>query len=166
MNDTETNAFGVPTGILPGKQAMAREDFRAGARGRRPFPLWAKCAAAVFACLIVLAIVWTRYQLNWIRERHEFLVAAAIDLRKGRISIVMGDVQFIDHGSQTPTIKAPWSLRLFGEPGVRSLWAEASKTRWRGDPLWNADEKWSAKAQSLFPEARVMISHPDGRNRF
>ena len=67
--------------------------------------------------LVTIAGCWAGYQINWIRQRHNFRDRhAAIELSK-----------------------APWSLRPFGESGVKSFIVQMPS---------EFDE-----AQGLFPEA-------------
>lgn len=87
--------------------------------------------------LIVIALLsvpmgWVAYQLNWIRQRHEFLAENPTfpsfdDSMEGQ-SFARFDPP------------APWQLRIFGEPGHD----------WVGAPKHLTD-----RARKLFPEARI-----------
>src|SRR5262249_49814925 len=55
------------------------------------------------AIICALPLGWIAYQLNWIRQRHEFLRA--------------GDVIYID----TYPTSAPWQVSIFGEKSPGSL---------------------------------------------
>ena len=77
----------------------------------------------LFLLQAVLAIDWTVYQLNWIRQRHKFL----------------NETQHHPIFSS----EAPWSLRVFGERGVRGIVIQAC-----------AD---SGEPRRLFPEAMIFI---------
>ena len=66
------------------------------------------------------------YQLNWIRQRHGF----------GRTHQIMAATTY-----ETTTVKAPWSLRIFGESAAPML--------------MNVPEELVPEARALFPEAIV-----------
>ncbi len=88
-----------------------------------------------------LACCWLGYQLNWIRERHEFMALAKACETNLPIA-VEGTLIAIPSNSEV-FAPAPISLRFFGEPGVVAfIIPEASK------PL-------RARATSLFPEATL-----------
>lgn len=78
-------------------------------------------------------MAWSAYQLNWIRQRHEFYDRYNVP---HKYSVDIDDKKF------------PWSLRLFGE-----------QPQWSLDvPKERMDD-----ARRLFPEASVMedtLSHP------
>jgi hypothetical protein len=158
MDETEFDQFGAPTGILPARKAISSTRF--GGRRRRQIPLWLKCAGAVAVCCAALCFAWVRYQLDWIRQRHEFLADSALDLRKGRLFIMMGSEPLADKGVLLPPTLPPWSLCLFGETGVRDIWKTIRPPSWPGDPERSADDQWVKQTKSLFPEARVQIGSP------
>jgi hypothetical protein len=74
--------------------------------------------------LLSLPMAWTTYQLNWIRQRHAF--------RR---------VYGINHYNEYE--QAPWTLRLFGEWGVKTIWVPRTEME---------------RTRDLFPEARIMES--------
>jgi hypothetical protein len=81
--------------------------------------------------LVTIVGVWLGFQLNWIRERHEFL----------RRPAVSEDSSILDD-SACPT-KAPWELRLFGEPPIKVIVVPSAMTE---------------EAGRLFPESLVAIA--------
>jgi hypothetical protein len=82
----------------------------------------------VLIAMISIPMAWVAYQLNWIRDRHSFFQKEQPDGAP------------IGQGFQPPN--APWSLRLFGECGVKELWA------------FKEDKE---RATRLFPEAKILI---------
>jgi hypothetical protein len=86
----------------------------------------------VFVLIAVISIPlgWCAYQLNWIRQRHEFLHRPGI----------------IPYLSDVPL--ATWSLRLFGEEGAE-FWKIPNPNR--DDP-----ETILRESRRLFPEAKIV----------
>ena len=82
----------------------------------------------VAVAILSLPLGWGAYQLKWIRERHSFFQKEQPDGAP------------IGRGSLPPN--APWSLRLFGEYGVKELW------------VFREDKE---RATRLFPEAKILI---------
>src|SRR5262249_27569148 len=82
----------------------------------------------VAVAILSLPLGWTGYPQNWIRERHSFFLKE------------QPDGGSIGRGSLPPN--APWSLRLFGERGVKELW------------VFREDKE---RATQLFPEAKILI---------
>ena len=99
----------------------------------------------VFVVLTVLG-VWLGSQVNWIRERREYIVA------HGRFGV--GD-PFAESASESSP-RAPNLLWLLGEEGIDSL--EISTTRLSGGEI----PPEAAKARRLFPEAALWIEARNG----
>jgi hypothetical protein len=78
--------------------------------------------------LIGVAMGWVVYQLDWIRQRHQFLA---------KYGGQRHDPQF-DHMQIYP--RAPWPLGFFGEHGYGFI----------GEP-----ESQTVRAHELFPEASL-----------
>jgi hypothetical protein len=88
----------------------------------------------VAVAILSLPLGWTAYQLKWIRERHSFFLKEQPD------GAPMGQIPQPPNAPQPPI--APWSLRLFGEHGVKELW------------VFREDKE---RARRLFPEAKVSV---------
>jgi hypothetical protein len=81
--------------------------------------------------IISLPIAWITYQLNWIRERHQFFWRYqynGLPMREG-------------------SGKTPWPLRLFGETPQRYLLVEPeqmekAKELFPEASVYNAQENW------------------------
>lgn len=84
----------------------------------------------VFVASIPLA--WVGYHLNWIRERHEFLVPKdpAVGLTYERYVWDAGN-------------RPPWQLALFGEKGIQRI------------KVIPTDREQVDRVRALFPEAIV-----------
>ena len=84
----------------------------------------------LFVLMMVIGICasWVAYQLNWIRQRHEFVSAR----HRGRLDMGL--------------VKAPWSLRLFGER--------------QADFVVNVPNDDIGLARELFPEAIAINPKP------
>ena len=80
----------------------------------------------VLVTIVGVAAGWVAYQLNWIRERHKFVVQ-------------YGSVEF---PGLKPNLNTglPWSLKLFGELPEYEVLAPSSQVQ---------------RAQELFPEAAI-----------
>jgi hypothetical protein len=93
---------------------------------------WFRFSLRGLLALVTIAGVfagWVAHQLNWIRQRHEFIDSPTPH--------VQGVIQL---GSD-PTFHYPWVLKLFGEtPIVDLLGVEAN---------------YIEQAKSLFPEATI-----------
>jgi hypothetical protein len=89
------------------------------------FPRYSLRALFVFCTLAGIACAWVAYQLNWIRQRHEF--------------IRTHELPFYYKGPFTEP-QAPWQLRLFGE---------------RGEMGMTVPESQMTRAHELFPEAQL-----------
>ena len=80
----------------------------------------------VLVAIASVPMAWSAYQLNWIRQRHEFL---------HRIG-----GQGLGGISEIYFPKCPWSLSMFGERPQDVIWVYESQ---------------EAEAVALFPEAHV-----------
>ncbi len=86
--------------------------------------------------LVVVTVVaaplgWVAYQLNWIRQRHAALGSG-------------GEINDDPLGCAITQGTAPWSLRIFGEPGYEAIYAPGHRST-----------QSVARLQSLFPEAGI-----------
>jgi hypothetical protein len=82
----------------------------------------------VVVTLFGVAAGWVAYQLNWIRQRHEFVSAR----HSGQFAIGF--------------VKAPWSLRLFGEK--------------EAEFVVSVPKEDIGLARELFPEAIAINPNP------
>src|SRR5436190_21469206 len=87
----------------------------------------------VVVTVIGIGAGWVAYQLNWIRQRHEF--AKRYDSKS-----VFYDIFIVDGKSA----KCPWCLRLFGE---------------EAHPYLTVKKERMEEANRLFPEATVFEDH-------
>jgi hypothetical protein len=75
---------------------------------------------------------WAAYQLNWIRQRHEFISKFHhMPPNDGEVILRMGTE------SDTRPPDPPWNLRIFGEEGF--VW-------------WHIEETQLPRLRQLFPE--------------
>jgi hypothetical protein len=89
---------------------------------------------------------WVVYQLNWIRQRHEFVAAHEARLR----GVYAESWGFPKFNSAT----APLGLRILGERGLAIVSVGIVHDGTKGKPLReHADWK---RAERLFPEAQVI----------
>ncbi len=86
----------------------------------------------VLIALCSVPIAWGAYQLNWIRQRHEFL--SRPDWHAMQPSV-----------PPHPAPVVPWSLRLFGETPQDVLAVHG---------------RVAEEASELFPEAMVVVTEP------
>ena len=86
---------------------------------------------------VTVVACWLGYQLNWIRERHEFFKRGA-----GADCIWSPPSQSIPSAPVTRAL-----LRLFGEPAKDRVWVTYG--------MWTADESNPEAAHRLFPEAII-----------
>ena len=84
----------------------------------------------VLVTLAGIVCAWAAYQLNWIRQRHEFL---ATRQRAGHNP----PPHIVDDA------ELPWSLRLFGEKREFAIWVDQSDYD---------------RAIELFPEAAIIAN--------
>jgi hypothetical protein len=112
----------------------------------------------VFAC-------WLGYQLNWIRERHAYLskadaffAGAPLAPSRFRWNVTMADDPDLQRWSASVGLpaRAPWSLRIFGEPAVAMI--DVTDEEFAQD--------WVKRGRRLFPEAAFFFlgeSYPSGQ---
>ena|SRR5215211_8235772 len=100
----------------------------------KPKRRWLRYSVRTLLVAVTIFCVWLGYTLNWIHARHQFLnsLETARYIRDG------------EHPSYFAINTAPWSLRVFGETGVR-------KISCREEPA----HKTISRARSLFPEAEL-----------
>ena len=130
--------------VQPAKNAVAGFDalhFRCPARGRHctltamiaiPKRRWFRFSLRTLFVLVTIIGAWLGYQLNWIRQRHEFLAA--------RYRTIPAAWR-----SDLKPPEPPWQLRLLGEHRVNCLAVPKSQ---------------GPRARDLFPEA-VIFTYPD-----
>ena len=80
----------------------------------------------VLVALLSIPLGWVAYQLNWIRQRHQFLETKV----RTRFGVDLVEDKHL-----------PWPLRLFGETSQSSLYLVIN-------------QKDMGDAETLFPEAR------------
>jgi hypothetical protein len=80
----------------------------------------------VLVTIAGVAAGWVAYQLNWIHQRHEFG-------KSHNLAIVMWQAGL--------NVRAPWSLRLFGEPAAVYL--------------LKVPDLYLQEAKALYPEAII-----------
>jgi hypothetical protein len=103
----------------------------------KPRRRWYQFSLRTFFALVTLTCIgvgyWVHWSKDWIRQRHEALQTIAMDMSGPGYS----------YASSTPIDgpKAPWSLWLFGESGIRIMQCESPHFE---------------QVQRLFPEARVI----------
>lgn len=120
----------------------------------KPKRRWGRFAASSVV-LLVAALAWVGYSLNWIRQRHEALAIPpdeAAWLEKVAEDPTLGNVSFRwyrEAQSVGNPANAPAMLWLFGERG-HSL-------------IYTRSDYMVAPLQGLFPEACVMMYPPINR---
>jgi hypothetical protein len=90
---------------------------------------------------------WVAYQLNWIRQRHEFIAEVKKLSQPFYVPVwayIRSDYVGPPYLPETP---APWPLRIFGEEGVWTI------------GIFDAGYlSYVERAKRLFPEADVGVS--------
>jgi|SRR6185295_5946962 len=105
---------------------------------------WPQVSLKGFFALVTLvgALCWLGVQMKWIRDRHEAIQWAVRNhLRVGTVRVPTVDGG--GDGDEPPS--APWSIRILGEPGIKTLRYNA-----RNDGSYS-----DSTLKSLFPEASV-----------
>ena len=98
-------------------------------RGMKFRPRFSLRMVFVLIALISLPMGWVAYQLNWIRQRHEFLSK---------------QVHRVQTGIKIKMPPPPWSLRLFGEQSGGDM-----------DTFWYISPSQLENGRRLFPELSV-----------
>jgi hypothetical protein len=102
----------------------------------KPKRRWFRFSLRTLFVLVTIACTgagWVAYQLNWIRERHDF--------------VERYQCRHTFHNIEIPDPKIPFSLRLLGEKPVLGLTVRKDRME---------------RAKRLFPEAFVNEdTHPD-----
>ncbi len=92
---------------------------------------------SIKSMLVVVALVgcWLAYYLNWINQRHKFLMT--------ELHFAANDYWTVERENKP----LPWQLRLFGERGISKLFVLRGMTRAEVGVV-----------RALFPEADVQVS--------
>ena len=93
---------------------------------KRPFNL----TLFVLVTICGVAAGWVAYQLNWIRQRHEFLTRP---------------IKPIPFDGLIDLAECPWSLKLFGEEARNTIFTKQSTEQ---------------EAKRLFPAGYVVVTGP------
>jgi hypothetical protein len=109
---------------------------------------------ALFFAVTVVGC-WLGYQLNWIRQRHEFR-AQQLSRFQSMTQDLAGEL------SPGQSTRAPRLLWLFGEDGVEFV--DVFTATPFGSPLalTAEDIQDNRRAQQLFPEASIAMHHLSG----
>src|SRR6266702_5950070 len=95
---------------------------------------WFQFSLRTLFIVMTLFGCWLGYQLSWIRQRHALLSPQQV-YGCGTVTVYQGGTS------------APWSIRVFGEPGYGELIVEV-------DDCSDADDT-KRRVEMLFPEAKV-----------
>jgi hypothetical protein len=98
--------------------------------GTKPKRRWFRFSLRTLFVLVSIACItagWAAYQLNWIRQRHQFL--------KRPVGTYGFDGMIVD-------AECPWSLKLFGEKACDAVFTNKATKQ---------------EAKELFPEARIVV---------
>jgi hypothetical protein len=115
---------------------------------------WFRFSLRTLFVLVTAAACWFGYQLNWIRQRHQFMAQATADEASRRHS------QWETFGYTMSPIEgnlAPWLLRLLGEKGVSRFTVRVSAPV--PDKFNEDDCARILKSQRLFPEAKIVYGY-------
>ena len=107
---------------------------------------WFRFTLRTFFVLWTLCGVWLGLQVKWISDRHE--AATCRD--------EIGGSRFYRYQGNA---KAPWSIRLLGEPGYQMVDVFVRDS----ENLTTHEERILSRLDSLFPESRV--GHTDSSYR-
>jgi hypothetical protein len=95
---------------------------------------------------------WVTYELNWIRQRHEFIAGEKrIHERRGAAVAIA-----YTYPGKRPA-RAPFMLWAFGEGGFSDMCVLADEVDTQR--LTENDMNRVRQARRLFPEAEVMVAH-------
>jgi hypothetical protein len=110
---------------------------------------WFQFSLGTLFVVVTLFAAFLAYNINWIRQRQEALahIAAGSYVTAGTLTDIRSEPsqRLLEKNPTTaPDIKSPWSIRLFGEPGVASI------------VVYGPDGSSAAEnLRRLFPEASV-----------
>ena len=106
----------------------------------------------VGTALICGLLAWVVYQLNWIRQRHDFIAGEQRSHERRGVAVV---ITYKYPGKQP--VRAPSSLWVFGEQGVADVCVLADEI----DTVRATDNDMRRvrRARRLFPDAEVMLAH-------
>ncbi len=123
---------------------------------------WFRFSLRTLLVITALFGVWLGYNVNWMRQRREFIVrhnaifqAYGEDWRAGELH-----TDFLRR--QYPrAVRAPWPLWLFGEPGVVRV--NVAQVGEEPGAVYSDDYEAFQDAKRLFPEALniVLFGMPD-----
>ena len=123
--------------------------FRAEAIRLPPLYRFSLRTMLIVILLLSVALGWMGVQLKWIRDRNEarlWGVGKLLALYTMRVASSTAYSPYFQPSSPHNYRAAPWSLRIFGEPGVFSI----------DVPTSAADHELQVhRMQRLFPEASV-----------
>ena len=88
----------------------------------------------VLLTFLGVAFGWLSVQVKWIRDRHRAVDRLRLSMEEG--------------------VNAPWSLRIFGEPGYKGVYIVID--RW--DHPTADERRIKREIEPLFPEADVQFS--------
>ena len=101
---------------------------------------WFRYSLRTFFVVLTIFGVWLGAQVKWIRDRHE---AANWKQDNGENRVIL-----------YPAATAPWSIRIFGEPGYADAYFVVHDVSQQ-----SADEERSrSQVEAIFPEATVCLA--------
>ena len=112
---------------------------------------WFRFSLRTLFVLVTIFGVWLGVQVKWIRDRHEALMQY-----RGLENGTVGET-FTGHNSwfypsvlRGESAKAPWSIRIFGEYGMKTILLDGGDALDRDPERVQSEKRRLAK---LFPEA-------------
>jgi hypothetical protein len=116
---------------------------------------WTRFSLRTLFVVVTLFACWLGYELNWIRQRHEFISGEAA-IRERRPTQQKWGATLANSGRNAP--HAPALLWLFGERGYTSVCVLSEVT---DDTTGLTDADWIRirEARQLFPEAAIGSVH-------
>jgi len=112
---------------------------------RRPWFQFSLRTLIVAVLLVGCGLAWLGLQLRWLRDRQQARAWLGASKQSWYAPSMGGKL----------SVDAPWSMRLFGEPGVVGIGLDV-------DEFLRPTPYDRAELERLFPEARVEVSR-DGR---
>jgi len=106
--------------------------------------------------LVSLLCVWLGVQVQWIRDRHEALRQHR-GLENGTIGVKSNRMPNRPIILRGESAKAPWSLRIIGERGIKTLlvYVDDHPFGGQGDDYGPRLESETNRLSKLFPEATI-----------